>query len=167
MFDVVTNTNTVRIKVYKVRQDYTATLERWESEYSDGERFLTYFIVYSSLTAYTRSRATSESLNNTHSVFLIDNPFGATSSSHLLQSLAEITKKFNLQLLCFSDLKQSFITNVFNLIYQLSLKHTTYSNKSHLMIDGVDRNENAVSNKVLDHIFLKQDFQDSNQLSFL
>jgi hypothetical protein len=156
MFNAITNTSMVNIRVYKVRQDGTNTLERWESAYSGGERFLAYFIVYSALTTYTRSRTTSESCDKTRSVFLIDNPFGATSSTHLLQALVEITSRFNLQLVCFSDLKQSSITNSFDLIYQLSLKRATYGEKFYLTMDNVTGNSADKLTHSLEHVYLKQ-----------
>jgi hypothetical protein len=155
MFNAITNTSTVSVRVYKVRQDNTNTLERWESAYSGGERFLTYFIVYSTLMLYTRSHFTCQNGEKTRSVFLIDNPFGATSSNHLLKALVDVTSRYNLQLVCFSDLKQSSITNHFNLIYQLSLKRATYSEKSYLTTDNVTGN-GATNLNHLENISLKQ-----------
>lgn len=86
---------------------------------------------------YTRRKSTQNQKSNIKSVFLTDNPFGEASSEHLVKSLIEIIKKFNMQLICFSDLKQSSITNNFDLIYQLSMRKAIYSSKSHLHIDEI------------------------------
>jgi hypothetical protein len=156
MFNAITNTNMVKVRVYKVRQDGTSFLERWEFIYSGGEKFLAYFIVYSALTTYTRSRTTSENCDNTRSVFLIDNPFGTTSSPHLLNSLIAVTSRFNLQLVCFSDLKQSSITNNFDLIYQLSLKRATHGEKFYLTMDNLTGNSADKLTHSLENVYLKQ-----------
>lgn len=156
IFHTYTNLQTVQIRVLKILQDErNSRLEKWESRYSGGERFITYFIAYSALADYTRRQATANQKGSIRSVFLVDNPFGEASSEHLVKSLIEITKKFRTQLICLSDLKQSSITNNFDLIYQLSMRKALYSNKSHLHTDNlISHTENTGNNK-LEFVSLK------------
>lgn len=156
IFNAYTNSHTISIRVLKVLQDErNSRLENWEKRYSGGERFITYFIAYSALADYTRRKSTQNQKSNIKSVFLIDNPFGEASSDHLVKSLIEITKKFNMQLICFSDLKQSSITNNFDLIYQLSMRKALYSSKSHLHIDEIINHVDASKNSMLEFVSLR------------
>ena len=156
IFHTYTNLQTVQIRVLKILQDErNIRLEKWESRYSGGERFITYFIAYSALADYTRRQATANQNGSIRSVFLVDNPFGEASSEHLVKSLIEITKKFRTQLICLSDLKQSSITNNFDLIYQLSMRKALYSNKSHLHTDNVISHTETTGNSKLEFVSLK------------
>lgn len=156
IFNAYTNLQTIRIRVLKVLQDErNSRLEHWEERYSGGERFITYFIAYSALADYTRRKSTQNQKGDIQSVFLIDNPFGEASSDHLVKSLIEITKKFHMQLICFSDLKQSSITNNFDLIYQLSMRKALYSSKSHLHIDKMINHVDASKNSMLEFVSLR------------
>lgn len=55
-------------------------------------------------------------------VLIMDNPFGPISSEHLLKPLFQIAKKYNTQLICFTDLKQNSILNCFDLIYMIKIR---------------------------------------------
>lgn len=161
IFNAYTNLKTIQVRVLKILQDErNSRLEHWEARYSGGERFITYFIAYSALADYTRRKANSNQNGKIRSVFLVDNPFGEASSDHLVGTLMEITKKFNMQLICFSDLKQSSITNHFDLIYQLSMRKILYSNKSQLHTDRVINHAEASRDSHLEFVSMK------SQLSF-
>lgn len=161
IFNAYTNLQTIQVRVLKILQDErNSRLEHWEARYSGGERFITYFIAYSALADYTRRKANPNQSGKIRSVFLVDNPFGEASSDHLVGTLMEITKKFNMQLLCFSDLKQSSITNHFDLIYQLSMRKILYSNKSQLHTDHVINHAEASRDSHLEFVSMK------SQLSF-
>lgn len=161
IFNAYTNLQTIRIRVLKILQDErNSRLENWEARYSGGERFITYMIAYSALADYTRRKANPNRSDKIRSVFLVDNPFGEASSDHLVGTLMEITQKFHMQLLCFSDLKQSSITNHFDLIYQLSMRRILYSNRSRLHTDNVISHTEASRDSRLEFISMK------SQLSF-
>ncbi|MDD6097816.1 MAG: hypothetical protein PUB66_03675, partial [Oscillospiraceae bacterium] len=162
LFNAVTGSNSVEIKVWKsLKDERNSRLEKWESRYSGGEHFLVYFVVYTALVSYARRRQTIDDNDEISSVFMIDNPFGETSSVHLLDVFIEIANKFKLQAICFSDLKQDSITKNFDLIYQLSLREAAYSNKSYLTIDEILNNANAESDTQLDFVSM------NSQLSFI
>ena len=113
--------------------------------------------MYSVLAAYARSRKGSSDRSKIRSVFLVDNPFGEASSVHLLETLAGVTKKFDLQLVCLSALNQESITRNFDLIYQLSMHRAIYSKKSLLKIDktAVLNQDAANRTSVLDYVSLR------------
>ena len=162
LFNAVTGSNSVEIKVWKsLKDERNSRLEKWESRYSGGEHFLVYFVVYTALVSYARRRQTIDDNDEISSVFMIDNPFGETSSVHLLDVFIEIANKFKLQAICFSDLKQDSITKNFDLIYQLSLREAAYSNKSYLTIDEILNNADAESDTQLDFVSM------NSQLSFI
>ncbi|MGN0584393.1 MAG: hypothetical protein ACI4JD_02955, partial [Ruminococcus sp.] len=162
LFNAVTGSNSVEIKVWKsLKDERNSRLEKWESRYSGGEHFLVYFVVYTALVSYARRRQTIDDNDDIRSVFLIDNPFGETSSEHLLDVFIEIANKFKLQAICFSDLKQDSITKNFDLIYQMSLREAAYSNKSYLTIDEILNNADAESDTQLDFVSM------NSQLSFI
>lgn len=153
LFNAITGSNSVEIKVWKsLKDERNSRLEKWESRYSGGEHFLVYFVVYTALVSYARRRQTIDDNDDVRSVFMIDNPFGETSSVHLLDVFIEIANKFKLQAICFSDLKQDSITKNFDLIYQMSLREAAYSNKSYLTIDEILNNADAESDTQLDFV---------------
>ncbi len=136
IFNAYIGESTIKIRVWKELEDSrNSRLVPWGSRFSGGESFITYIIIYSVLAAYARSRRDSSDKNKIRSVFLVDNPFGEASSAHLLEALASVTKKFDLQLICLSALNQESITKNFDLIYQLSMRRAVYSSKSLMMID--------------------------------
>lgn len=162
LFNAITGSNSVEIKVWKSLEDErNSRLERWESRYSGGEHFLVYFVVYTALVSYARRRQTIDDNDEVRSIFLIDNPFGETSSAHLLDVFIKIVNKFKLQTICFSALKQDSITKNFDLIYQLKLRKAEYSNRSYLETDKEINNAGAEPDKQLDFVSMNR------QLSFV
>lgn len=145
IINTLTNMSKYKIRVYKVYENPVNNgLKLWEEKNSNGEKFITYFIVFSALTEYSRMSSSTEVRDVTRSVFLSDNPFGKMSSPHLLDALAEIARKYNLQLICFTALEQSSITNEFDLIYQLVMRESLYSNDSYLTVDNEIKNKDGL-----------------------
>ena len=96
-------------------------------------------------------------------VFLIDNPFGKTSSKHLIDAMMQVAQKFHTQLICLSDLSQSSITNRFALIYQLSVRQAVYSRNSYLKTENIIINGDVRRNELLEHSVL---YTQPEQMSF-
>jgi len=84
-------------------------------------------------------------------VFILDNPFGATSSEKFLDVMQTLSKKFDIQLICLSDLHQSSITNKFNVFYQLVLRNSLYANRASLKISDINVNGDIHKNIKLEH----------------
>ena len=158
IFNAYIGENTIKIRVWKELEDSrNSRLVTWGERFSGGESFITYIIMYSVLAAYARSRRGSSDRSKIRSVFLVDNPFGEASSVHLLETLAGVTKKFDLQLVCLSALNQESITRNFDLIYQLSMHRAIYSKKSLLKIDKTAVLNQDATNRtsVLDYVSLR------------
>lgn len=147
----------IRIKLYKVESiAQNSRLKAWENivvENSGGELFVSCFILISALMGYARRRKLAQqNAAEGSKVFLIDNPFGKASSPHLLEAMIEVARKFDTQLICLSDLSQSSITQQFDLIYQLSMRQTAYSNNSYLKTDEVKNNAERNMDGRLEHV---------------
>ena len=138
----------IPVSVYKVDlNESNSGLKRWEdaiSENSGGEKFVVFFTLVSVLISYTRDatiRRMGQNTINESKVIIMDNPFGKTSSEHLLNAIMDIAKTFNIQLICLSDLSQSSITNRFNLIFRLSIRKRMYSDTEVLSIQDLTINK--------------------------
>ena len=121
----------ILVKVFKVdvsakNSDYRI----WENaikENSGGEKFVVFFSCILSLMYYTRTKGGNQTGVNS-GVLIMDNPFGPISSEHLLKPMFAIAKKFNVQLICLSDLDTVDIVSCFDLVYNIKIKPIGYSN---------------------------------------
>jgi len=156
----VTDTAHIPVWLYKVdRIPANSKLRTWEEvlvENSGGELFVSCFVLISALMSYRRDSIMGKSgVKNTTRAFLIDNPFGKTSSRHLLEAMLRIAGRFHTQMICLSDLSQSSITNRFALIYQISVRQALYSRNSYLKTDEVRHNGSVHPNERLEHAVLR------------
>jgi hypothetical protein len=123
---------------------------------SGGELFVSCFALLSALMDYSRKRLSPESASDGETkVMLIDNPFGKTSSGHLLEALTQVAKQFNMQMICLSDLSQSSITARFGLIYQLSLRPALSGGKAYLQTDSRVDSGSVQPDSRLDYVSLR------------
>ena len=123
LYDVVVGISNVQIKLFKVEQykEYPIT---WAevAKNSGGEGFLSSFVILSSLLYYMRKDESDIFAdNNEGKVLLMDNPFAATYSEHLLRPLMKVAKKNNAQLICLTGLGGDSIYGRFDNIYVLNL----------------------------------------------
>ncbi len=70
---------------------------------------------------------------------IMDNPFAAISSKHLLIPLFEYAKKTNIQLICFTDHNKADIIDRFDVIHKLVIK-TLVNNKEFVSSEKVKEN---------------------------
>lgn len=168
LLDLTIDKSSLEVKLIKI--DITSQkseLRTWEEVIvgnSGGQKFVSCFVLISALIDYTRKKALEakgETKLAGSKTFIIDNPFGKTSSKHLLDAMVSIANKFDTQMICLSDLSQSSITNKFALIYQLSLRLAMYSNKAFLKIDDIKIDSNIYKNERLEHACVR-----SEQISF-
>lgn len=115
-----------------------------------AQKFVSAFAFVSTLIEYTRSKRTEKMPGK--KVFILDNPFSATSSDEYLNVMQALSEKFNIQLICLSDLHQSSITNKFNVFYQLVLRNSLYANRASLKIADVNTNGDIHKNIKLEHV---------------
>lgn len=159
LLNIVIGKRQVDVSLYKV--DVTGNNGRfrtWEEvliENSGAQRFVSAFAFVSTLMEYTRSKRMekmgAEKMSG-KKVFILDNPFSATSSDEYLDVMQALSDKFDIQLICLSDLHQSSITNKFNVFYQLVLRNSMYANRASLKISDVDINGDIHKNIKLEHV---------------
>ena len=167
LLNKVINSETIEVKLYKIDiSEKNSGLRKWKDvivENSGGEKFISCLILVIALIQYSRTkifeRAGSEKTLETTKIFIIDNPFGKMSSTHLLKGLTDILAKFNVQAICLSDLSQSSITNQFNVIYQMSLKTGKYTDKFYLTTDDVRVNGDVSKNYLLEQVWVRREEQ--------
>lgn len=123
LYDVVVGISNVQVKLFKIEQykEYPITWAQ-VAKNSGGEGFLSSFVILSSLLYYMRKDENDIFAdNNEGKVLLMDNPFAATYSEHLLKPLMKVAKKNNTQLICLTGLGGDSIYGRFDNIYVLNL----------------------------------------------
>lgn len=148
---------TIRVDAYKIdKNPQNAGYRSWEQTQinnSGAEKFVIYFAVILSLMNYTRGDLGSIRDKELCSVLILDNPFGATSSKHILVPMFEIAKHFRVQMICLSDINKSDVINCFDIVIKAIVKKLSMSNNELLTHEG---------NESIEHGFYR-----SEQLSLL
>ena len=122
LFDRLLPVNKIEIVLMKIEPNRLKrkTWKQVIEENSGGEKFVSAFVVFISLLTYMRGGGTMK--NDEGKVLIMDNPFGPITSEHLLKPLFEISRKYNTQMICLSDVKGNAIYDRFNLIYSLNIE---------------------------------------------
>lgn len=128
LLNVASSLESFVVKAYKIDiNENNRRMVPWEAvnkDNSGGERFVAYFSILAALISYTRKKDVSIdvfSKKELGKVLIMDNPFGPITSRHLLEPMFEIADKYNMQLICFSDIKQNAIYDNFKLIYMIKV----------------------------------------------
>ena len=147
----------IRVDAYKIDQNpQNAGYRSWEQTQinnSGAEKFIVYFAVILSLMNYTRGDIGSIRDKDLRSALILDNPFGATSSKHILVPMFAIAKHFRVQMICLSDINKSDVINCFDIVIKAIVKKRPMSNNELLTHEG---------NESIEHGFYR-----SEQLSLL
>ena len=147
----------IRVDAYKIDQNpQNAGYRSWEQTQinnSGAEKFVVYFAVILSLMNYTRGDFGSIRDQDLRSSLILDNPFGATSSKHILVPMFAIAKHFRVQMICLSDINKSDVINCFDIVIKAIVKKRPMSNNELLTHEG---------NESIEHGFYR-----SEQLSLL
>lgn len=118
--------DSLSIKAYKIDQNpLNAGYRSWEKTQvnnSGAEKFVIYFAVILSLMNFTRNDSVGLNERYAGSTLILDNPFGATSSKHILEPMFTIAKHFRVQLICLSDIDKVDVTNCFELVIKAVIK---------------------------------------------
>lgn len=112
---------------------------------SGGEKFVVFFAVLLALMYYTRNLTGAETENITGTL-VMDNPFGAISSEHLLKPMFTIAERFGIQLICLTQLDTVEILNCFKVVYKIKTKKMAYSNYAVVEFDAKNKNEEILEN---------------------
>lgn len=147
----------IRVYVYKIDLNpENARYRTWRETQinsSGGEKLVSYFTLILSLLNYSRSDYGDINDKSLTSVLILDNPFGAVSSGHLLKPMFEIAKHFRVQLICLSDINKADITACFDNFIKAVVKPLKYSSFEMLTHEG---------NEAIEHGFYR-----SEQMTFL
>ena len=148
---------TIRVDAYKIDQNpQNAGYRSWEQTQvnnSGAEKFVVYFAVILSLMNYTRGDFGVIRDKDLRSALILDNPFGATSSRHILIPMFAIAKHFRVQMICLSDINKSDVINCFDIVIKAIVKKRPMSNNELLTHEG---------NESIEHGFYR-----SEQLTFI
>jgi hypothetical protein len=130
----------IRVDAYKIDQNpQNAGYRSWEQTQinnSGAEKFVVYFTVILSLMNYTRGDFGSIRDKDLRSALILDNPFGATSSKHILVPMFAIAKHFKVQMICLSDINKSDVINCFDIVIKAIVKKRPMSNNELLTHEG-------------------------------
>jgi hypothetical protein len=132
LLNVVSNLESYKVRAYKVDiNESNRRMMSWEEiivKNSGGEKFVAYFSLLVALISYSRKNASNSDIfkkKEESKVLIMDNPFGPITSGHLLKPMFDIAKKYDTQLICLSDIKESAVLNSFNLVYMIKIRENT------------------------------------------
>lgn len=144
--------DSIQVNAYKIDQNpQNAGYRSWEQTQvnnSGAEKFVVYFAVILSLMNYTRGDVGDIRDKDLRSALILDNPFGATSSKHILLPMFAIAKHFRVQLICLSDINKSDVVNCFDIVIKAIVKKQLMSNNELLTHDG---------NEVIEHGYYRSE----------
>ena len=146
IYDAIIGLDNVSVTIMKIKENGVTPLS-WSEvcKNSGGEGFVSSFIIVSSLLSYMRKKPTDIGLKEEGKVLIMDNPFGKTSSKHLLIPMMEIAKKYNTQLICLSDIGKSDIYDRFDRIFALKLLESSLD-KNKRVLKVIDNNDDNYEN---------------------
>ena len=124
----------------------------WESShkaYSGAQKTLVYFAIIMALMAYSRN-SIGDISDNRGIVLPLDNPFATMTSAHVVNPWYEIAQKYNVQLLCFTDIKNVDVIRKFENVIKLKCVPRKASYKMILTHDG---------NATIEHGYYRSDPQ--------
>lgn len=147
------------LKAYKIdRNPDNSGYRTWEQTQvnnSGAEKFVVYFAVILALMAYTRDGYDDLDGKSNRSVLILDNPFGPISSKHVLEPMFEISRNYNVQMICLSDISKSDIVSCFDLVIRAVVKQFALSSKEQLTHEGNESIEHGFYRSEQMNLFLK------------
>lgn len=137
----------IQVKAYKIDQNpENSGYRKWKDTQinnSGAEKFVVYFAVILSLINYTRGSLGGIQEKELCSVLILDNPFGATSSRHILMPMFAIAKHFRVQMICLSDINKTDVINCFDIVIKAIVKKRPMSNREILTHEGNEQMEHG------------------------
>lgn len=125
LFDVISPLDRVRIRVFKVETDakksHYLDWEQAVSGNSNGEKFVAYFIIMIALISFVREEDLEDGGADSKTI-LMDNPFGLVNSAKLLVPMFDLLKKYNTQLVCFTNVDNIDVHKCFDVVCGLKVR---------------------------------------------
>lgn len=141
------NLEKIVLKAYKIDRnpDYSGyrTWEQTQVNNSGAEKFVIYFALILALMAYVRDGQYETDPKKNRSVLILDNPFGPISSKHVLEPMFMISKNYNVQMICLSDISKSEILSCFDLVIRAVVKQFAFGSQEQLTHEGNERIEHG------------------------
>jgi len=131
---LIGNISRIRVDIKKIEKSGLVR-KSWKealSQNSGGEKFVSMFILLSSLMSYMRRRETEIDNREEKKILIMDNPFAKTNAGYLLEPMFQIAEKYNIQLICFSGIGGSAVYNRFNKIYVAKVIEDRFRNKENV-----------------------------------
>lgn len=150
LFDRLVSINKIEINLIKIEPNRLKK-KSWKeviSENSGGELFVSAFVVFISLLTYMRGENLLGS-NMESKVLIMDNPFGPITSEHLLKPLFEISKKYNTQMICLTDLKEHTVFDRFNLIYSVNIEREIGREEEYIELKTIKKDIEIQEDEIL------------------
>jgi hypothetical protein len=137
----------IRVDAYKIDQSaQNAGYRSWRDtriNNSGAEKFVVYFTLVLSIMNYARSEIGGVRDKDLYSALILDNPFGATSSRHILKPMFEIASHFRVQLICFAHINETEVFNRFDIVIRAIVKRRPMSSHELLTHEGNERIEHG------------------------
>ena len=143
----------ISLKAYKIDSNPAnsgyRTWEQTQVNNSGAEKFVVYFAIILALMTYARDNCGDgmDSRNNS-SVLVLDNPFGPITSQHVLQPMFEISRRYNVQMICLSDIDKTDVRSCFRVVIKAIVKRLALSSKEQLTHD---------ENEMVEHGYYKSE----------
>jgi hypothetical protein len=122
LFNVLIPLKTIKVKIrqpsqFTVVQDF----EPWDivAGLCGSQQYSCYFYMFVTVQSFIRSRLTGE--KDSGSVLICDNPFSVASAEFILRNIFALADENNIQLICYSGLKDSDIYIYFPITYSAKL----------------------------------------------
>ncbi len=131
---LIGNVSRIRVDIKKIEKSRLVK-KSWRealTQNSGGEKFVSMFILLSSLMSYMRRRESDIDNKEEKKILIMDNPFAKTNAEHLLEPMFQIAEKYNIQLLCFSGIGGSAVYNRFDKIYVAKVIEDRFRNKENV-----------------------------------
>ncbi len=140
-------TENIVLKAYKIdRSPDKSSYRTWEQTQvnsSGAEKFVVYFAVILALMAYARDSYEDLGGDKAKSVLVLDNPFGPITSKHVVEPMFEISRHYNVQMICLSNISNSDIVCCFDLVIRAIVKRLNFGQREQLTHEGNEKIEHG------------------------
>ena len=121
------------VHAYKIDQNPEhAKYRTWEESLknnSGAEKFIVYLSIILSIMNYSKSMSAGIQNNSAYSLLILDNPFGSTTSPHILNPMFHLAKHFNVQMICLTHIIQNDVIKCFDCVIKAFVKKMAMSSK--------------------------------------
>ncbi len=137
--------NALTVRAFKVDQSAdNASYRTWEESLinnSGAEKFIVYLSIIVSIMNYSKSEASGIQNNSVFSALILDNPFGSTTSPHILLPMFNLAEHFKVQLICLTHITQNDVVKCFDNVIKIFLKKMAMSSKEIIVLERQAENE--------------------------